>query len=182
MSKVICRFCKKEIDKESAFKKNATDRNYYCNVEHWQASQDKIKYKPKKVNSQGEDNPRRLLLDYIQEIYVNNGLDKHDINWKLITSVLKNMMDEDKTITYGGIQYTLWYCKEIKGIDLFSDKSNSIIWCVPFYYLEAQKYYTDTDELETKISNWEFKDIPVVVKQQTSINRKFKPIPIDNLI
>lgn len=180
-NKVVCRFCKKEINKSTAYKKNETDRNYYCNEEHWQLSQDKIKYKPNKTKSNGEDNPRRLLLDYIQEIYVNNGWDKHDINWKLITSRIKNIMDEDSSITYGGIQYTLWYCKEIKELDLFSDKSNSIIWCVPFNYQEAQKYYLQTEELEDEINNWSFESEPVIIKQVKEI-KHFKKISIDNLI
>ena len=179
---VICRFCKKEIDKSTAYKKNSSDRNYYCNIEHWQASQDKIKYKPKKITSQGEVNPRRLLLDYIQEIYVNNGTDKHNINWKLITSVLKNMMEENVDLTYGGIQYTLWYIKEIKELNLFGDKSNTILWAVPFYYMEAQNYYNETESIENKIDEWEFNDKSLIIKQSKNINKNFKSIPIDNLI
>lgn len=180
---VICRFCKKEINKTTAFKKNETDRNYYCNEQHWQASQDKIKYKPNRMKSNGEENPRRLLLDYIQSIYVLNGIDKHDINWKLITSVLKNMMEENSDLTYGGIQYTLWYCKEIKELNLFGDKSNTVLWAVPFYYMEAQKYYNETEEIENKIADWDFdKEKPIIVKQNKKEIKHFKKINIDNLI
>lgn len=179
---MICRFCKKEIPKGTEFKKNSTDRNYYCNEEHWQLSQDKKKYKPQKKTNAGDDNPRRLFLDYIQEIYVNNGWDKHDINWKLITSIIKNLMDEDKSITYGGMRYTLWYCKEIKELDLFSDKSKSIIWCIPFYYSEAQKYYEQTEQLELEVKKFDLKDNEKIVKNSVNKIRHLKKIPIDNLI
>lgn len=179
---MICRFCKKEIPKGTEYKRNPTDRTYYCNIDHWQASQDKIKYKPKKKTNTGEDNPRRLFLDYIQELYINNGWDKHDINWKLITSIIKNIMDEDNTITYGGMKYTLWYCKEIKEIDLFSDKSNSVMWAIPFYYQEAQKYYEQTEKVEEEIENYNFENTEKIVKNSVNKIRPLRKIPIDNLI
>lgn len=180
---MICRFCKQQIPKGTEYKNSPNDRSYYCNVEHWRLSQEKKLYKPKKVTNDGNINPRRQLLDYIQELYVNQGYEKHTINWKLITAVLKNQMEENKDMTLGGIQYTLWYCKEIKQLDLFGDKSNTVLWCVPFNYSEAQDYYLQTAELEDAINNFEFNETSIIVKK--SINKpskKFKKISIDDLV
>lgn len=169
MSKMCkCRFCKKEIVQSSAY--NPQPRMYYCNEEHYELQKNKEKYKPKKTKPNGEVNDRKLLLDYIQELYIEQGYDKHFINWSLITSVLKNIMEEDKSITYGGILYTLWYCKEIERIDLFSDKSHSVLWCVPFNYLNAQIYYNQTVNIAESISNYKEEE---VVIHKSNRKRKF---------
>ena len=52
----------------------------------------------------------------IQQIYINEGYDKSEINWKLITAILKKLLEDN--MCYSGIIYTLWYCKEIINIDL----------------------------------------------------------------
>ena len=70
---------------------------------------DKNKYKSPRKKSDGTENLRRKLTDYIQELYINQGYDKHDIDWKLITAQIKNFMKDDSSITYSGIKYTLWY-------------------------------------------------------------------------
>ena len=63
---MICRFCKKEIPKGTEYKNSPNERSYYCSKEHWQLSQEKKRYKPKKTTNEGNINPRRQLLDYIQ--------------------------------------------------------------------------------------------------------------------
>ena len=180
---MICRFCKQEIPKGTEYKNKPTDRSYYCNYEHWVASQNKIKYKPKKTLKDGDMNPRRQLLDYIQQLYVEQGYEKHTINWKLITAVLKNQMDENKDMTLGGIQYTLWYRKEIKQLDLFGDKSNSVLWCVPFNYLDALNYYNQTEEINSSIETFDFNEEPIIIKKSINKKNKLKKyIAMENII
>lgn len=179
METVTCKFCKQKIDKLSAYK--IGEKTYYCNAQHYNLQLDKNKYKPKKNKSNGEPNDRRILTDYIQKLYVDEGYDKHFIPWKLITSVLKNQMDENKDMTYMGIQYTLWYCKEIADINLFNDKSNSILWCVPFNYHNAQQYYNHTCEIEQSINDYDFNYNNIVIKKNKNKdkNKKYKEIKFD---
>lgn len=178
---VTCRFCKQKISKAEAF--NPSPKQYYCSEEHYRLKQDKDKYKPKRVKTNGEPNERRMLLDYIQELYVEQGYEKHTINWKMITSVLKNQMAENKDMKYTGIQYTLWFCKEVKQMDLFSDKSNSVLWCVPFEYQNACEYWKNCYDLEQSLEEFDFNIPTIVVNKNTERKKspKWEEIDINDI-
>lgn len=171
-----CRYCKQEIiNTENCYIDSSGKRNvYYCNEDHYKLQKDKNKYKPKKELTSGEDNPRRLLLDYIQEIYVENGYDKHFINWKLITSFIKNMMGENKDMKYAGMKYCLWYMKEIADVNLFDEQSNTIISLLPFYYEESKQYYIQSKEINDMIEEFEFKDDAVVINKSVDKNKNMR--------
>lgn len=152
MSLCKCRFCKKDITKEGAY--IAGKGMYYCNEQHYKLQQDKIKYKAPKENKNGEPNDRRLLTDYIQEQFVNQGWDKHDINWKIMTAQVKNMQEENPNLNYNWIRYCLWYLIEIKESNLFDENFNgSILNLVPFVYQEAYQYWKDTRAIKESVKN-----------------------------
>lgn len=111
-----------------------------------------------------EKSERLQCTDYIQAIYLEAGYTKKEINWKLITSVLKNLLDEG--LSYTGIIYTLWYCKEIAEINLFDEKANTILWCVPFYYKEAERYFEENQRITELIENFDFSDTERIVRQK----------------
>lgn len=165
MSLVKCRFCKKEITKEGAY--SVQQGQYYCSEEHYELQQNKIKYKAPKVKYDGEPNDRRLLTDYIQEIFVDNGWDKHDINWTLITAQIKNIQKENPKLNNNWIRYCLWYMRVIKGQNFFDENFNgSILNLVPFVYLEAYDYWKETKNLKYKIEDFKFTDNTVIKKHR----------------
>lgn len=153
MEKVKCRFCKKEIDKSTAY--SVELGRYYCSKEHKILQDNKTKYKAPKTNTDGEPNERRMLTDYIQEQFVNQGWDKHDINWTLMTAQIKNMQKENPKLTYNWIRYCLWYLIEIKQQNLFNEEFNgSILNLVPFVFLEAYNYNKETRVIKAKIQDY----------------------------
>lgn len=173
---MICRFCKKEIDKQDAFEDKNKVGYYYCNEEHYKLQQNKIKYKAPKINNVGEPNERRILTDYIQEQYIKQGWDKHDINWKIITAQIKNMMDEDKNLTYSRIRYVLWYLIEIKEVNLFEEENfnGSILNLIPFSYQEAESYWKQTKAIKEAVKDldYELSESYTVIKVNCNKNEK----------
>ncbi len=153
MATVKCRFCKKEIDKDTAY--SVELGRYYCNEEHKQLQENKIKYKAPKVNKDGEPNDRRMLTDYIQEQFVNEGWDKHDINWTLMMAQIKNIQKDNPNLNYNWIRYCLWYLIEIKHQNLFNNEFNgSILNLVPFTYNEAYAYYKESKNIKKELENY----------------------------
>ena len=166
MAKVKCRFCKTEIDKETAYKVGKA--SYYCNEECYKKTQEK-KAKPKKNNN---DSPMRDLTDYIQELYIKQGYEKNQINWALIGSQIKNLMEENKNWTYGGIKYTLKYMID-NNINVFDFQSGSILNLVPFYYNEAKDFCYFISDLYDELENITDDKIEVI-KTKSKTNKGVK--------
>lgn len=84
-----------------------------------------------------EKSDTRILTDYINVIFNQN------VNWPYVMSVVKKLKEN-----YGydelGIKDTLMYLHEIKHRAI---EKESIINIVPYYYMEAQKYYTSIKEV-----------------------------------
>ena len=179
METVKCRFCKKIIPKAQAYKVSA--QTYYCDEECYKKQMDKNKYKSPRKKSDGTENLRRKLTDYIQELYINQGYDKHDIDWKLITAQIKNFMKDDSSITYGGIKYTLWYLVNIEDKNLFdSDNFNgSILNLVPTCYMKAKKYCEDMIKLKKEIEDFQFEDKVVTIHKSFDNIKKRKDLTFD---
>lgn len=176
-----CRFCGKEItDKETAYKVGKS--SYYCNEECYNqtaSAQKKLrdKYKP----TEGSD--RLEYTDYIQSIYLDNGYDKSEIPWTFLMAQTKNILAEHKTWSYTTLQYILYYMYEILGLNLFTDISNgNILSLLPFYGLEAEKYYKQCNDIEQKIEQFEFNEDKIVVKKANRQRNKHKMINMETLI
>lgn len=157
-----CRFCKKEISaKEAVFDDSGKRKIYYCSEEH--KAMDKEKKIPvKETSGEEKKNPRRDLTDYILEIYLENGYDRKEINWDLITSQMKNMMESNEMMVYSGMKYCLWYMYEIAKVNLFQAKGNTIISLLPFYYEESKKYYLKAKEIKDAVKEFDFNIEPII--------------------
>lgn len=170
MSLVKCRFCKKEITKEGAY--SVQQGKYYCNEEHYNLQLNKIKYKAPKTNANGEPDDRRMLTDYIQEQFVNQGWDKHDINWTLMTAQIKNIQEKNPNLNYNWIRYCLWYLVEIKKQNLFNEEFNgSILNLVPFVYTEAYNYWKETKSIKSQTQDYTEDKVIRVIKKKTDDNK-----------
>jgi YHS domain-containing protein len=174
-----CRNCGKEIDKETAYKVGKV--SYYCNEQCYQQTVQKRNKQKDKYESQIETE-RRSLTDYIQSIYLQQGYDRSEIPWQLLMSQTKNILSEHLNWSYTSIQYILYYMYEVLELNLFAEESNgSILSLLPFYGIEAEKYYNQTEKISQAVDDFEFDDSKVVVKK---INRKVnhKMIDIGKLI
>ena len=173
-----CRCCGKEIDKETAYKVGKA--SYYCNEQCYSATmakrnRNKVKYEPK------ENTDRRDYTDYVQKIYLDNGYDKSEIPWTLIGAQTKNILSEHEIWSYATLQYILYYMYEVLEINLFSEESNgSILPLLPFYGIEAEKYFNQTKEIEKSIDEFDFTDNEIVIKKSCG-GKKKKYIDIGSL-
>ena len=165
-----CRCCGKEIDKETAYKVGKA--SYYCNEQCYSATmakrnRNKVKYEPK------ENTDRRDYTDYVQKIYLDNGYDKSEIPWTLIGAQTKNILSEHEIWSYATLQYILYYMYEVLEINLFSEESNgSILSLLPFYGIEAEKYFNQTKEIEKSIDEFDFTDNEIVIKKSCGGKKK----------
>ena len=175
---VKCRNCKKEIERNSAYKVGKA--SYYCDVDCYnetmsKRNKNKTKYEP------ADPSERRNFTDYVQFIYISNGYDKSEINWTVLMAQTKSILQEHPQWSYTTLQYILQYMYEIVQINLFAEESNgSILSLLPFYGLEAEKYFNQTKEIEENIKNFDFKDNEIVIKY-SCCERKKKYIDLGEL-
>jgi len=179
-AQITCRFCKKKIDKSTAFK--VGERTYYCDQECYDKQKKKSTHKPQKVTKSGKPNDRRRLTDYIMKLFLENGYEKSQIKWELQTAQLKNIMNEHKDWTNSQIQYVLKYMYEILGLDLFRNESNgSVLSLVPFYFNEASEFCIKSREIKKEVENFNFDDETVIIEKRNINNRSSKEIDISEL-
>ena len=67
------------------------------------------------------------LLEYIQSLYLQQGYTKQQIPFKVITAQIKQIMTEDKTLTYAQVSYIIKYMVDILEMNLFDDSFNGTI-------------------------------------------------------
>lgn len=175
---VKCRFCHKEIPRASAYKIGKS--SYYCDEECFKQSEDK-RLKNKNKYEPAENTYRRNLTDYIQSLYLDEGYDKREINWTLICSQIKNLIEQNK-YKYTGILLTLKYMKEIKELNLFDDNFNgSILNLVPFYFEETKQNYMETKRIKDEVENFDFKENIIVIHKSIKKEKKYKEIDMSSL-
>lgn len=164
---MICRFCKQEIKGDDYY--SPKPKMYYCSEDHYRLQQNKNKYKPK------EGSDRLVLTNYIVKIYEENGYDKHYIPWEMLMSQTKNILQEHDVWSYITIQYILYYMYEVLKLNLFNEESKgSIMNLVPFYGLEAEKYYNSTVEVQDSIDEYELPQI--IIHSPTKPKKKYSEI------
>lgn len=169
-----CKNCGTELEKDNAYKVGKA--SYYCNEDCYNTKLSKQKMQKRKYEPK-ENTDRRLLTDYIQKIYLENGYDKSEINWTMICSQIKNILNDHDKWSYITIQYILYYMYEIEEVDLFAEESKgSILTLVPFYGIEAEQYYNENNEIEMAIDNFDFKENILKIKKNTNYNKKLKEL------
>ena len=131
---------------------------------------------PKLSDKEKEDYTR--LTDYIQLLYVNQSYDKKDINWAILTAQIKNMMSDDKSLTYAQLKYILWYMVEILELNLFNEEFNgSILNLVPYYIQEAKEFCLKCKDIRESVKGFDFTDEIRIVRVSGNRDKK-----ISNLI
>ena len=180
MAKVKCRYCKKEIDKETAYSEK--EGFYYCN-ETCHINHEQDKRSPKKAKKDPkplEGSDMRKLTDYIQELLVERkGIGKERINWEMIIKQAKNIMaSQEDNCTYATIHYVLWYMVEIAKVNVFDYKEGSILNLVPYYIREAKQYYFEMQEVKKSAMEFEEMETKIITPSYKS-KPKFKKITFD---
>lgn len=107
----------------------------------------------------------KSLLDYIQSLYLNQGYTKQQIPWKVITAQIKQIMSEDKTLTYAQIRYILFYMVEILELNLFDESFNgTILNLVPYYINEAREFCIKCKDIRKMANEFDFTENVKIVK------------------
>ena len=105
------------------------------------------------------------LLEYIQSLYIQQGYSKPQIPFKVITAQIKQIMTEDKTLTYSQVSYIIKYMVEILEMNLFDDYFNgTILNLVPYYINDAREFCLKCKEIKKLASEFDFSDDVRVVK------------------
>ena len=126
---------------------------------------------PKLSDKEKEDYTR--LTDYIQLLYVNQSYDKKDINWAILTAQIKNMMSDDKSLTYAQLKYILWYMVEILELNLFNEEFNgSILNLVPYYIQEAKEFCLKCKDIRESVKGFDFTDDIRIVRVSGNRDKK----------
>jgi hypothetical protein len=106
----------------------------------------------KKKELTQEQIDRKELIDYFSTICSVN------INYSALQQTLKKLIDRE--YTYKGLQYALWYAKEIKGINVIS------IYMAVYIYEEAKDYYNWRKKMRRVVDNWQLDDKEITVTKK----------------
>lgn len=105
------------------------------------------------------------LLEYIQSLYLQQGYAKQQIPFKVITAQIKQIMTEDKTLSYAQLLYIIKYMVEILEMNLFDESFNgTILNLVPYYINEAREFCLKCKEIRKMASEFDFTDSVKIVK------------------
>ena len=162
MAQVKCRFCKAQIDKETAIAVSEGKRNkYYCNEEC--ETNDENKNKRKKIQKQTtiekEASHWKQLMDYITNLYGNK------INYPFLCTQIKNMKNEFN-MKDSGILLTLQYMYEVRELTFDDDKGLGL---VPYYYQDAKEFYIKKFKIAEMVKNTKINDTPIIINKIVKI-------------
>ena len=107
----------------------------------------------------------KSLLNYIQSLYLSQRYTKQQIPFKVITAQIKQIMTEDKTLTYAQVSYIIKYMVEILEMNLFDESFNgTILNLVPYYINEAREFCIKCKDIRKMASEFDFEEKVKVVK------------------
>ena len=181
MATCKCRYCKKEIDKDTAY--SPKSGMYYCNENHYLSSLEKKKNTTKHSYKSAEGTDRRNYSDTIQQLYVENyGWNKKNIKWQILFSQTNNLLKANPTWTYDTILYIIWYMQEILEMNLINKESNwSPLSLVDYYAQEAEQFYNECTAIQKSTENYNNEENQVIIKSNKSRKLKYKPINMEDL-
>lgn len=161
--KVKCRYCGKEIEKESAY--NPSPRIYYCDKECCQ-KHEKRKSQRRKYANKFYDNNNSYDIELNNSLqYVSTILT--DINKPMVRNQLSKMVKSG--FTYKGIELTINYIINIKGLQF--DSKYGIIYLVQKYYVDAKRYWLSKQNIKKKINSHTFESNVNVMKVNGKNNK-----------
>ena len=178
---VKCRYCKSEIDRDTAY--NPISGMYYCNENHYLSALEKKKNTTKHSYKSAEGTDRRAFTDAIQDLYVNvYGWNKSKIRWQILMSQCSNLLKANSTWTYDTILYIIWYMQEILEMNLINKESNwSPLSLVDYYAQEAEQFYNECSAIQKSVENYNNEENQVIIKSNKSRKLKYKPISMEDL-
>lgn len=109
-----CKICGAEISRGKAYKGDRFKQEKFCSEACYQvrlsqsqrASKGQSQSKPKPIKTPSD---RRKVTDLIQSMW------GEDVNWKLLTAQLKNIMKE-YDLTHKDVYYILKYCRDYEQV------------------------------------------------------------------
>ena len=178
MSEVTCKYCKKKINKETAY--SVQKGQYYCNENHYLSALEKKKNVSKHSYKSVEGSDRRAYTDAIQDLYVNKyGWNKEKIAWQILMRQTTNLLNANPNWTYETILYIIWYMQEILGLNLICAESHwNPLSLVDIYALEAELYYNECQKVSNSADNYTDDTITIVKSKDKKI--KYKEMEFDN--
>ena len=137
MSKtVVCRYCKKQIEKDNAYSKQKG--MYYCNEQCYIQHQHKKNNTTHKVLNETESVEYRKLTDYIQLRFGTQS----PTWWSQFTRVTRQLV-KNNNMKFSGMLLTLQYY-----YDILNKHSNENVYglqqIIVTYYEEAKNYFIET--------------------------------------
>jgi len=180
MATCKCRYCKKEIDKDTAY--SPKSGMYYCNENHYLSSLEKKKNTTKHSYKSAEGTDRRAFTDAIQDLYVNTyGWNKKAIKWQILMSQCSNLLKSNPTWSYDTILYVIWYMQEILEMNLINKESNwSPLSLVDYYAQEAEQFYNECTAIQESTKDYN-DDKQIIIKSNKNKKLKYKIINMEEL-
>ena len=135
-SKVKCRQCGKQIERDAAIE--LRKGWYVCSdacAEAWQAA-----HAPKTAQ-QSPPSPMRQLTDYVQSYAPNTA-------WVKFGANVQRMCKDGMTIN--GIHYTLRYMREHEQVQMYGDG----LALVPYYYDTSRAYWNWQQRMKQQVAGW----------------------------
>lgn len=177
MAIVKCKYCSKEIERETAY--SVKKGQYYCCENHYLSALEKKQNNTKHSYKSVEGSDRRAYSDFIQDLYVNKyGWNKKKLNWQIIFSQTNNLLKANPNWTYETIEYIIWYMQEILGKNLICKESNwSPLSLVDYYALEAELYFNECQKVTESANN--YSDDTITISKSKTKKIKYKPMEFD---
>lgn len=147
---VKCKYCKKEIERNIAFKHPTKERIYFCGESCYQEYKEKQNNKQKTV-----DKHFTMLTDFIQELYGKN------CNWPWIMAQVK-FYQKEYNFTYLGMLIALRYYVIIEENNFDLDMGLGQV--LPRYYEIAQNYTNHCKKISA-LCQEDYEDEIVVIKK-----------------
>ena len=178
MTIVKCKYCSKEIERETAY--SVKKGQYYCCENHYLSALEKKQNNTKHSYKSVEGSDRRAYSDFIQDLYVNRyGWNKKKLNWQIIFSQTNNLLKANPSWTYETIEYIIWYMQEILDKNLICKESNwSPLSLVDYYALDAELYYNECQAVTKSANN--YTDDTITISKSKTKKIKYKPMEFDN--
>ena len=180
MANVKCRYCGKDIDKDTAY--SIKKGQYYCNENHYLSALEKKKNATKHSYKSAEGTDRRNYSDAIQDLYVNHyGWNKKKINWQILFSQTSSLLKANPSWTYDTILYIIWYMQEILELNLICQESHwSPLSLVDYYALEAEEYYNENQKVIKSADNYTDETVTIIKSKDKKIKYKLMEFDDEN--
>ena len=155
---ITCRVCKSKIDKDSAI--CLKPKIYVC------CDECKDQYEliqKEKENKEKESQERKEFMVYLKSIC------SEEVNDKIVNPLLIKNMQDDSSLKFNGMKYTLWYIHDVLNINITG------VGIIPYYYDEAKRYYNKKQKIKQAIKQSNIR------KDTKTICRKIKRIEDEDI-